>query len=71
MAFDKELRRLLKACEDQGFTVERTKRGHWRVRDETARAVTTIAGTASDHRSWLNGLAPLKRAGLIWPPASR
>jgi len=71
MASGRELRSLFRACEDQGFSVERTRRGHWRVRDETGKAVTTIASQGSDHRSWLNGLAPLKRAGLIWPPVSR
>lgn len=71
MASSKELRDLFKACEEQGFEVERTRRGHWRVRDETGRAVATLAGTSSSPSGWRNGLAHLKRAGLIWPPASR
>jgi hypothetical protein len=64
----KELRQLLKACEDQGFQVKRTRRGHLMVSDENGRPVTTISGTPSDPRSWLNALAQLKRAGLVWPP---
>jgi hypothetical protein len=71
MASGKELQNLFKACEDQGFQVERTKRGHWRVRDETGRPVTTFGGTSTSPSGWRNGLAHLKRAGLIWPPASR
>ncbi len=67
----KELRSLLKAAEAQGFTTERTAKGHWLVRDAQGRAVATISGTPSDHRSWRNGLARLKRAGLIWPPPRR
>lgn len=68
---DKELRRLLKAAEAQGFTVERTAKGHWLIRNAQGRAVATISGTPSDHRSWRNGLAALRRAGLIWPPPER
>jgi hypothetical protein len=64
-----DLRKLLKAAEAQGFTVERTSKGHWLVRDAEGLAVATIAGTASDHRSWRNALAYLRKAGFIWPPA--
>lgn len=66
-----DLRKLLKAAEAQGFTVERTRKGHWLVRNAEGLAVATLAGTASDHRSWRNALAVLKRAGLIWPPPKR
>ena len=71
MGNGKDLRQLLKTLEDQGFEAERTARGHWLVRNHEGRAVTTIAGTSSDHRSWRNALAHLRRAGLIWPPANR
>lgn len=63
-----DLRKLLKALEEQGFSVERTKAGHWLVRNPEGRAVATIAGTASDHRSMKNALAYLRRAGFVWPP---
>lgn len=66
-----DLRRILKALEDQGFTVDRTKSGHWLIRDVEGRAVATIAGTASDHRSWRNSLSYLRRAGFVWPPHKR
>lgn len=66
-----DLRTLLKALRAQGFTVDRTGSGHWLVRNAEGRAVATIAGTASDHRSLRNALAVLRRAGLIWPPPRR
>lgn len=66
-----DLRKLLKAAEAQGFTVERTSKGHWLVRNAEGLAVATLAGTASDHRSWRNGLNRLKKAGLEWPPPKR
>jgi len=63
-----DLRKILKALEEQGFTVERTKGGHWLVRNPEGRAVATIAGTTSDHRSMRNVLTYLRRAGFVWPP---
>lgn len=64
---NKETKKMVKALEDQGFTTKVTARGHIMVfRD--GRPVTTFAGTASDWRSMKNALAPLKRAGFIWPP---
>lgn len=66
-----DMRRIIKALEAQGFTVRRTSKGHWLVRNADGLAVGTISGTPSDHRSWRNALAPLKRAGFIWPPPKR
>lgn len=66
-----DMRRLLKALEHQGFSVERTRKGHWLVRDAEGFAVATISGTASDHRSWQNALRYLKAAGFRWPPPKR
>lgn len=63
-----DLRKLLAVLKQQGFGVERTKSGHWLVRDAGGRAVATIAGTPSDRRAWLNAVARLRRAGLEWPP---
>lgn len=66
-----DLRRLIKALESQGFSVERTSKGHWLVRNAQGQAIVTLAGTASEYRGWKNALARLKRAGLIWPPPKR
>lgn len=63
-----ELRKLLKALEAQGFTVERTKGSHYLIRNAEGQAVATIAGSASDHRSMRNVLAYLRKAGFVWPP---
>lgn len=62
-----DLRKIVKAIEAQDFTVTRTKRGHYEV-SRDGRRITTISGTPSDWRSTLNSLAPLKRAGFVWPP---
>ncbi len=64
---DKDLRKVLKELERQGFTVTTLKSGHIEVRKDGQR-VTTFAGTASDHRSMRNSIAYAKRAGFQWPP---
>ena len=62
-----DMKKMLKALDEQGFEVTRTQRGHFEVRRE-GRRVATIAGTASDHRGIRNALAYLRKAGFIWPP---
>ncbi|WP_331750851.1 type II toxin-antitoxin system HicA family toxin (plasmid) [Streptomyces globisporus] len=60
---NKEVSKLIKAIEKQGFTVRRTAKGHHMVlKDKTP--VTLLPGTPSDHRSLKNALAYLKQAGF-------
>jgi len=60
----KDLRKVVKALEAQGFTVEQSRNGHYKVRNAEGVLVCTIAGTPSDGRSWKNSLAALRRAGF-------
>jgi hypothetical protein len=64
---DKEMRKIIRALEDQGFEITITRRGHVVVTRD-GKMIATLAGTASDRRSLRNGLAYLKRAGFRWPP---
>lgn len=64
---DKDLRKIVKALEAQGFEVETTSKGHLVVTRDGV-LIATFSGTASDWRSIRNSLAPLKRAGFRWPP---
>jgi hypothetical protein len=64
---DKDLRKIVKALEAQGFEVSVTSRGHVMVSRDGA-LIATFSGSASDWRSIRNGLAPLRRAGFRWPP---
>lgn len=67
---DKDLRRIVKELQNQGFTVTTTKKGRHSVHlDDTF--VTTFAGSASDHRAIKNGLAYARRAGFVWPPPEK
>ncbi|MFH0246378.1 hypothetical protein ACGRHY_29055 [Streptomyces sp. HK10] len=58
----KEVKQLIKKLESQGFTVEATRKGHYKVSRKGA-FVTYLPGTPSDHRSLKNCLSYLKRAG--------
>lgn len=63
---NKEIKRLVKALHEQGFDVERTRKGHLRVFLDGV-WVTTLPGTPSDWRSIRNALAAAKRAGFKPP----
>lgn len=62
----KDLRKIVKALEAQGFETNLTKKGHVQVRRD-GRVVAVFGGTPSDSRSWANSLADARRAGFTWP----
>jgi predicted RNA binding protein YcfA (HicA-like mRNA interferase family) len=63
-----DLRDIESAAREQGWRVERNKKGHpvFYHPDPNGPAITA-SGTPSDRRAILNLLALLKKAGLIWP----
>jgi hypothetical protein len=63
-----DLRKVLKALEDQGFVLTRSTRGHWLIDTADGRRVGVLAGTGSDWRGMRNTIAHLRRAGFVWPP---
>lgn len=63
---DKRTREALEALEAQGFTVRRTRRGHYFVTKD-GQPVTTFSGTPSDRHAFANALAAARRAGFRWP----
>lgn len=56
-------RQLQKKLHARGFTTRVTSKGHLMVY-LGSEIVTCFAGTPSDHRSWKNSLAPLRRIGF-------
>lgn len=64
---NKDLKKVIKALESQGFEVVPTKKGHLAVFLD-GRYVTTFAGTSSDWRGVKNAIAAARRAGFRWPP---
>jgi len=65
---DKDLKKLLKEAERQGFTWRLTRKGHVQVSDPQGAICAVAAGTASDHRSQRNFLSQMRRAGFTYPP---
>lgn len=65
---DKDMKKLVKHLQAQGFEVKVTKRGHITVFAEDGSFVAAFAGTPSDWRGIKNGIAAARRAGFRWPP---
>ncbi|KAA9133771.1 hypothetical protein [Microbacterium caowuchunii] len=59
----KELKKLVRELEAQGFTCTVTGQGHVIVRKDGA-WITVFSGTPSDGRSWKNSMGHAKRAGF-------
>lgn len=65
----KEMKALLKAAEEQGWTVRFTGSGHYQWKAPDGQTIIVTPSTPSDHRSMSNTRAQLKRAGLNLPKA--
>ena len=64
---DKDLRKILKEAEKQGFEVRHTSDGHPMVY-RNGEFVTQSATSPSDRRGQKNLIAALRRYGFSWPP---
>lgn len=62
---NKDLSKLLKDLEAQGFRVERRKKGWMVYPPDTTKPAVVIHETLSDIRSWKNQMAQLKRSGYV------
>jgi hypothetical protein len=63
----KELKKIRRELERQGFETLVRKNGHMAV-FLGREYVATFGGTPSDHRGWENSLARCRRKGFRWPP---
>jgi hypothetical protein len=59
----KDLARLIRQAENQGWTVRATSKGHLMFQSPSGEAATT-SSTASDHRSMKNHISRMKRLGF-------
>ena len=60
----KDLKKLLKELDKQGFRVEERKKGYLAYPPDTQFPPVTIHRTPSDYRSWANQMATLRRYGF-------
>lgn len=69
---NRDWKKLIEAAEDQGWTVERTKRGAYKlVPPDVTKQIVFIHQTPSEVRAIRNKIAEMKRSGLIWPPPKK
>jgi predicted RNA binding protein YcfA (HicA-like mRNA interferase family) len=68
MMASKEVAKIIRELERQGFTVKRSGGGHWLIYTADERWAATMSATPSDRRGLLNAIAMLRRAGFVWPP---
>jgi hypothetical protein len=62
----KDFSALVKEAEGQGWRVQRTKKGHWRLLAPDGVGIVIAAGTPSDRRGFDNTVASMRRYGFIW-----
>jgi hypothetical protein len=60
-----ELRKVLKAAEDQGWRIEPTKKG-WKLYAPDGVNIVIVHNTPSDHRALKNTIARMRQYGFIW-----
>ncbi|WP_311478373.1 hypothetical protein [uncultured Gulosibacter sp.] len=60
---EKELKKLIRNLEDQGWTVKQKKSGYMLYPPDITKNPVMIHLTASDRRAWANMLAELRRSG--------
>jgi predicted RNA binding protein YcfA (HicA-like mRNA interferase family) len=61
----KEIRELVRQIEANGFTVEPTKGGHFKVKNANGGTVYSLPGTPGGGRWKQNLVADLRRKGII------
>lgn len=61
---NKDLKRIFKMAEEQGFRIKHTATNHAQFFTAGGEFVTGSASTPSEYRGWHNMLSRLKRAGF-------
>ena len=63
MSYTHDINRLIKVAEAQGFTVKRTRRGHYQFYAPNKRDIIVASGTPS-RRHWEPFMAEMRGAGF-------
>lgn len=66
MTTRKDLERILRDARRQGWDVERTKGGHWRLYAPDGKNIVHAAGTPSDVRSLERLVSRMPHFGFTW-----
>ncbi len=66
MASKKEIKELLAEAERQGWRVEKSPGGHWKLYAPNGRDLVVLPSTPSSSRTLANIVARMRRSGFIW-----
>lgn len=61
---------LLRALDDQGWSIEKTKQGHYKAKGPAGAGLVTFCNT-DEPRGMKNNISELRRNGFQWPPPER
>lgn len=65
---NKDTQEILEELDEQGWRVEKTKKGHYMAYPpDKSQGPVNLGGTPSDRRSLNNALSLLKQRGFRWP----
>lgn len=62
----KDFKEVRREAERQGWRVELTPGGHWRLYAPDGKNIVHAAQTPSDHRNLANVIAQMRRYGFKW-----
>lgn len=61
-----DLRKVLRAAEEQGWRVERGKKGQYKLYSPDGEGMVTLHQSHSDHRALKNAISIMRRYGFRW-----
>jgi predicted RNA binding protein YcfA (HicA-like mRNA interferase family) len=62
----KDIEQVVRAAWRQGWRVEKTKGGHWKLYSPNGLDIVIASGTPRSHRSVEETIAELRRNGFVW-----
>lgn len=66
MSVQKDLKKILKAAEKQGWRAEQLKSGHWRLYAPDGVNIVHVSGTPEGSQAIRDIVSDLRRYGFVW-----
>lgn len=62
----KDMETVIRDARRQGWRVEHTRGGHWRLYSPDGAGIIHVSGTPGDARAVLKAVATMRRYGFVW-----